>query len=92
MEEVAIKHGFNVLFHEKPFSYINGSGKHNNWSMGGDGCNLLDPGKTPAQNMRFLVFLTAVLRAVDLHSDLLRACVAVPGNDYRLGCVLILLS
>ncbi len=74
------------LLHEKPFSFINGSGKHNNWSMSTNtGKNLLNPGVTPEQNLTFLTFLTAVLRAVHLHGDLLRAVVTVPGNDYRLG-------
>jgi glutamine synthetase len=83
---VAKKHGLVCLLHEKPFSYVNGSGKHNNWSMSTNtGKNLLNPGVTPEQNLTFLTFLTAVLRAVHLHGDLLRAVVTVPGNDYRLG-------
>jgi glutamine synthetase len=72
--------------HEKPFAGVNGSGKHNNWSLSTDtGSNLLDPGSTPLQNARFLIFLTAVIRAVDIHADLLRCSVATPGNDHRLG-------
>lgn len=86
LRDVAKKHGLVCLLHEKPFSFINGSGKHNNWSMSTNtGKNLLNPGVTPEQNLTFLTFLTAVLRAVHLHGDLLRAVVTVPGNDYRLG-------
>eukprot|EP00455_Lapot_gusevi_P056479 TRINITY_DN939_c0_g1_i14.p1 TRINITY_DN939_c0_g1~~TRINITY_DN939_c0_g1_i14.p1 ORF type:complete len:756 (+),score=368.98 TRINITY_DN939_c0_g1_i14:257-2269(+) len=86
LKEVAVTHGFACLLHEKPFSYINGSGKHNNWSMStNQGSNLLDPGNNPKQNMRFLVFLAAVMRAIDLHADLVRASIAAPGNDHRLG-------
>ena len=86
LRQVALRHGFVCLLHEKPYAGINGSGKHNNWSMATNhGENLLDPGKTPGQNMRFIVFLTAVLRAVDLHADLLRVSVAHAGNDHRLG-------
>ncbi|MDO4272448.1 MAG: glutamine synthetase III [Eubacteriales bacterium] len=86
MKKVADKHGLVCLLHEKPFEGINGSGKHNNWSMITDGgCNLLDPGKTPAENTQFLVFLTAVIKAVDNYADLLRISVASPGNDHRLG-------
>ena len=86
LRQVAIRHGFVCLLHEKPYAGINGSGKHNNWSLATDkGDNLLEPGKTPAQNLRFVVFLTAVLRAVDLHADLLRISVAHAGNDHRLG-------
>ncbi len=86
MKQVALRHGFQCLLHEKPFAGINGSGKHNNWSMATDtGDNLLEPGSTPEDNMRFIVFLTAVLRAVDKHADLLRVSVAHAGNDHRLG-------
>ena len=86
LRQVALRHGFVCLLHEKPYAGINGSGKHNNWSMATDrGENLLEPGKTPGQNMRFMVFLTAVIRAVDLHQDLLRVSVAHAGNDHRLG-------
>ncbi len=86
LRQVAAKHGLVCLLHEKPFSGINGSGKHNNWSMSTDqGENLLEPGSTPADNARFIVFLTAVIRAVDLHADVLRISVARPGNDHRLG-------
>jgi glutamine synthetase len=86
LRQVAIRHGFVCLLHEKPYAGINGSGKHNNWSLATDkGDNLLEPGKTPAQNLRFVVFLTAVLRAVDMHADLLRISVAHAGNDHRLG-------
>ena len=74
------------MLHEKPFEGINGSGKHNNWSMSTDtGVNLLDPGKTPAENTQFLVFLVAVIKAVDDYADLLRISVASAGNDHRLG-------
>ncbi|MDO4475256.1 MAG: glutamine synthetase III [Lachnospiraceae bacterium] len=86
MKKVADKHGFVCLLHEKPFDGINGSGKHNNWSMTTDtGLNLLDPGKTPAENIQFLVFLTAVIAAVDDYADLMRLSVASAGNDHRLG-------
>ncbi|MDO4622057.1 MAG: glutamine synthetase III [Eubacteriales bacterium] len=86
MKKVADKHGFVCLLHEKPFDGINGSGKHNNWSMTTDtGLNLLDPGKTPAENIQFLVFLTAVIAAVDDYADLMRLSVATAGNDHRLG-------
>ncbi|MFZ5434324.1 MAG: glutamine synthetase III, partial [Calditrichota bacterium] len=86
MRRVAHRHGFECLLHEKPFAGVNGSGKHNNWSLADDsGNNLLDPGNTPHENAQFLVFLTAVLRAVHIHADLLRASVATPGNDHRLG-------
>ena len=86
MKKVADKHGLVCLLHEKPFEGINGSGKHNNWSMiTNTGCNLLDPGKTPAENTQFLVFLTAVIKAVDDYADLLRISVANAGNDHRLG-------
>lgn len=86
MKNVAERHGMVCLLHEKPFEGINGSGKHNNWSMlTDDGCNLLDPGRTPAENTQFLVFLAAVIQAVDDYADLLRISVASPGNDHRLG-------
>jgi glutamine synthetase len=86
MRQVGARHGFQCLLHEKPFAGINGSGKHNNWSLATDyGDNLLDPGHTPQENMRFVVFLTAVIRAVDKHADLLRLSVAHAGNDHRLG-------
>jgi len=86
MRKVAHKHDFVCLLHEKPFAGINGSGKHNNWSMSTDtGVNLLDPGKTPAENTQFLVFLAAVIKAVDEYADLLRLSVASAGNDHRLG-------
>ena len=86
MRKVAEKHGFVCLLHEKPFDGINGSGKHNNWSMTTDtGVNLLDPGKTPAENVQFLVFLMAVITAVDKYADLMRLSVASAGNDHRLG-------
>ena len=86
MKKVADKHNMVCLLHEKPFEGINGSGKHNNWSMSTDtGVNLLDPGKTPAENTQFLVFLVAVIKAVDEYADLLRISVASAGNDHRLG-------
>ena len=86
MKEVAGRHGLVCLLHEKPFEGINGSGKHNNWSMGTDtGLNLLDPGKTPAENGQFMLFLMAVIKAVNDHQDLLRLSVASAGNDHRLG-------
>ena len=86
MKKVADKHNMVCLLHEKPFEGINGSGKHNNWSMSTDtGVNLLDPGKTPAENTQFLVFLVAVIKAVDEYADLLRVSVASAGNDHRLG-------
>ena len=86
MKKVAAKHNMVCLLHEKPFEGINGSGKHNNWSMSTDtGLNLLDPGKTPAENTQFLVFLVAVIKAVDDYADLLRISVASAGNDHRLG-------
>ena len=86
MKKVAAKHNMVCLLHEKPFKGINGSGKHNNWSMSTDtGVNLLDPGKTPAENTQFLVFLVAVIKAVDDYADLLRISVASAGNDHRLG-------
>ena len=86
LKSTATKHGLACLLHEKPFEGINGSGKHNNWSMSTDtGVNLLDPGKTPAENTQFLVFLVAVIKAVDDYADLLRISVASAGNDHRLG-------
>lgn len=86
MKRVANRHNLACLLHEKPFAGVNGSGKHNNWSMITDtGKNLLDPGKTPHENIQFLLFLVAVIKAVDLHADLLRLSAANPGNDHRLG-------
>ena len=86
MKKVAAKHGLYCLLHEKPFAGVNGSGKHNNWSMSTDtGLNLLDPGSTPAENSQFITFLLAVVKAVDEHQDLLRLSVASAGNDHRLG-------
>lgn len=86
MKRVAKKHGFYCLLHEKPFEGVNGSGKHNNWSISTDaGENLLEPGRTPAANRQFLLFLTAVIKAVDEYQDLLRISVASAGNDHRLG-------
>ncbi len=85
-QRVADQMGLKCLLHEKPFAGINGSGKHNNWSMSTDtGENLLDPGKTPHENMQFLLFLAAIIRAVDEHADLLRLSASTPGNDHRLG-------
>ena len=86
MKKVARKHGLMCLLHEKPFAGVNGSGKHNNWSISTDtGENLLSPGETPYENVRFLVFLVAVIKAVDDYQDLLRLSVATAGNDHRLG-------
>ena len=86
LKQVGLKHGFQCLLHEKPFAGINGSGKHNNWSMATDtGENLLEPGHSPHENMRFVVMLSAVVRAVDLHADLMRVTIAHAGNDHRLG-------
>ena len=86
LKRTARKYGFKCLLHEKPFAGVNGSGKHNNWSLSTDkGVNLLDPGKTPAENAQFLTFLVAVIKAVNLHQDLLRITVASAGNDHRLG-------
>ena len=86
MRKVAERHGFACLLHEKPFEGINGSGKHNNWALStDDGENLLDPGRTPEANAQFLLFLTAVIKAVDEYQDLLRISVASAGNDHRLG-------
>lgn len=85
MKKLAPKYGLVCLQHEKPFEGVNGSGKHNNWSMSTTHENLLDPGDTPMENLQFLVFLAAVIKAVDEYSDLLRTSVATPGNDHRLG-------
>ncbi|MBR4448870.1 MAG: glutamine synthetase III [Treponema sp.] len=86
MKQVALKHGLYCLLAEKPFAGVNGSGKHNNWSMStDDGFNLLEPGETPRENAQFLLLLTAVIKAVDKHQDLLRDSVASAGNDHRLG-------
>ena len=85
MKSVAARHGLVCLLHEKPFAGVNGSGKHNNWSLSTDTMNLLDPGKTPMENLQFLIFLAAVIKAVDEYQDLLRASVASAGNDHRLG-------
>lgn len=86
MKKVARKHGLVCLLHEKPFEGVNGSGKHNNWSLSTNlGENLLEPGDTPAKNAQFLLFLTAIIKAVDENQDLLRICVASAGNDHRLG-------
>ena len=86
MKRTARKHGFKCLLHEKPFAGVNGSGKHNNWSVSTNtGVNLLDPGTTPAENAQFLTFLVAVIKAVNDYQDLLRASVATAGNDHRLG-------
>ncbi len=86
MKKVASKHGLTCLLHEKPFDGVNGSGKHNNWSMATDlGENLLEPGKTPNENMQFITFLTAIIKAVDEYQDLMRISVASAGNDHRLG-------
>ncbi|MFT4545441.1 MAG: glutamine synthetase [Bacteroidia bacterium] len=86
MEKIALRHDLRVLFHEKPFAGINGSGKHNNWSLATDtGKNLLSPGKTPKKNLQFLTFFITTIRAVYEHADLLRASIASAGNDHRLG-------
>ena len=86
MEKIALRHDLRVLFHEKPFAGINGSGKHNNWSLATDtGKNLLSPGKTPKKNLQFLTFFITTIRAVFEHADLLRASIASAGNDHRLG-------
>lgn len=86
LQKVAERHGFACLLHEKPFAHINGSGKHNNWSLTtNNGINLLEPGQTPQKNARFLLFLLAVVKAVDEYQGLLRVCVATAGNDHRLG-------
>ena len=85
MKKIASKHGLVCLQHEKPFEGVNGSGKHNNWSLSTTEENLLDPGDTPMENLQFMVFLSAVIKAVDEYADLLRTSVATPGNDHRLG-------
>ena len=86
MQKVAFRHDLVCLLHEKPYAGINGSGKHNNWSLStDDGVNLLEPGNTPGENVQFLVFLSAMLKAVDTHADILRATCATAGNDHRLG-------
>ena len=86
LKKTACQHGLQCLLHEKPFAGVNGSGKHNNWSITtDDGINLLDPGKTPHENVQFLMVLTCILKAVDEHADLLRESAADPGNDHRLG-------
>ena len=86
LKRVACQHGMKCLLHEKPFAGVNGSGKHNNWSLTtDDGINMLDPGKTPHENTQFLLVLTCILRAVNKHADLLRESAADPGNDHRLG-------
>ena len=85
MKKVADRHGLVCLLHEKPFDGVNGSGKHNNWSMSTETENLLEPGDTPKENLQFLIFLAAIIKAVDEYADLLRSTVASPGNDHRLG-------
>ncbi|HOL84195.1 glutamine synthetase [Thermoclostridium caenicola] len=85
MRKVADRHGLVCLLHEKPFKGMNGSGKHNNWSLSANGRNLLEPGRTPGENAQFLIFLMAVVKAVDEYADLLRLSVASAGNDHRLG-------
>src|SRR5512145_1464540 len=86
MQKVALRHDMVCLLHEKPYAGINGSGKHNNWSLSTDtGLNLLEPGHTPSENAQFLVVLCALLRAVDIHADLMRATCGSSGNDHRLG-------
>lgn len=86
LKRVACQHGMKCLLHEKPFAGVNGSGKHNNWSLTtDDGINLLDPGKTPHDNIQFLLVMSCILKAVDVHADLLRESAADPGNDHRLG-------
>lgn len=86
MQKVALRHGLVCLLHEKPFAGVNGSGKHNNWSLAtDDGINLLEPGANPHDNAQFLLFLSALINAVDRHADLLRGSAATPGNDHRLG-------
>lgn len=88
MKKIADRHGMACLLHEKPFAGINGSGKHNNWSLSTDGgTNLFNPGKTPRENAQFLIFLCAVLKAIDEHAELIRASAANAGNDYRLGAL-----
>ena len=86
MKKIAAKHDLECVLHEKPFAGVNGSGKHNNWSLASDtGINMLDPGVTPHENIQFLLVLACIMKAVDRHADLLRQSAAVPGNDYRLG-------
>jgi glutamine synthetase len=86
MEKIAIKHDFRVLLHEKPFAGVNGSGKHNNWSLSTNtGVNLLAPGKNPKSNLQFLTFFVNTIKAIHDNADLLRACIASAGNDHRLG-------
>ena len=86
LKRVACQHGMKCLLHEKPFAGVNGSGKHNNWSITtDDGINLLEPGKTPHENTQFLLVLACILKAVNVHADLLRESAADPGNDHRLG-------
>ena len=86
LKKVACRHGLQCLLHEKPFAGVNGSGKHNNWSLTtDDGINLLDPGNTPHENIQFLLVLACILKAVDMHADLLRESAADVGNDHRLG-------
>ena len=86
LKKVAGRHGLQCLLHEKPFAGVNGSGKHDNWSITtDDGINLLEPGKTPHENVQFLLVLTCMLKAVDEHAALLRAAAADVGNDHRLG-------
>lgn len=86
LKKVACQHGLKCLLHEKPFAGVNGSGKHNNWSITtDDGINLLEPGRTPHENVQFLLVLSCILKAVDIHADLLRESAADPGNDHRLG-------
>ena len=86
MTRVAMRHGMRCLLHEKPFAGVNGSGKHNNWALAtDDGINLLEPGDTPRENAQFLLFLAAIIKALDLHQDLMRFSVASPANDHRLG-------
>ena len=85
MKKIAERHGLVCLLHEKPYAGVNGSGKHNNWSISANGKNLLDPGKTPGENMQFLLILAAIIKAVDDYQELLRVSVAFPGNDHRLG-------
>jgi glutamine synthetase len=86
MQKVALRHDLVCLLHEKPYAGINGSGKHNNWSLStDDGLNLLDPGNTPSENVQFLLFVSAMIKAVDTHADILRATCATAGNDHRLG-------
>ena len=85
LDEIADKHNFKLLLHEKPFAKVNGSGKHCNWSICADGKNLLEPGKNPAENLNFLLMLAVIIRAVDIHAKALRISVSSSGNDYRLG-------